>query len=48
MIDSGEYDECDYGMVIDVFHLLPADYVQHIDPSVCIIHYLVTSDVTPA
>ncbi len=26
MMDSGEYDECDYGMVIDVFQLLPKDY----------------------
>lgn len=31
MMDSGEYDERDYGMVIDVFQLLPADYVQYID-----------------
>ena len=23
MMDSGEYDECDYGMVIDIFQLLP-------------------------
>lgn len=47
MMDSGEYDECDYGMVIDVFQLLPSDYVRYIDPAVCSIHYLVTSDITP-
>ena len=23
MMDSGEYDECDYGMVIDIYQLLP-------------------------
>ena len=46
MMDSGEYDECDYGMVIDVFQLLPEDYRKHIDPEVCEIYYFVTSDVT--
>ena len=47
MMDSGEYDERDYGMVIDVFQLLPADYVQSIDAAVCSIHYFITPDVTP-
>ena len=46
MMDSGEYDECDYGMVIDVFQLLPEDYRKHIEPEVCEIYYFVTSDVT--
>lgn len=46
MMDSGEYDECDYGMVIDVFQLLPEDYRKYIDPSVCEIAYFITSDVT--
>lgn len=45
MMDSGEYDECDYGMVIDVFQLLPEDYRKYIDPSVCEIYYFITSDV---
>ena len=27
MLDSGEYNECDYGIVIDVYQLLPKDYV---------------------
>ena len=44
MMDSGEYDECDYGMVIDVFQLLPEDYRKYIDPSVCEIYYFITSD----
>ena len=47
MMDSGEYEECSYGMVIDIFQLLPQHYVQYIDPSVCDIYYFGTSDVTP-
>ncbi len=46
MIDSGEYDECDYGMVIDIFQLLPQHYTQYIDSSVCEIYYFGTSEVT--
>lgn len=46
MTDSGEYDECDYGMVIDIFQLLPQHYIQNIDSSVCGIYYLGTSEVT--
>lgn len=47
IIDSGEYEECDYGMVIDIFQLLPQHYVQYIDASVCDIYYFGTSEVTP-
>lgn len=47
MLDSGEYNECDYGMVIDIFQLLPEHYLQHIDSSLCNIYYLGTSEVTP-
>ena len=47
MMDSGEYDECDYGMVIDIYQLLPQHYVQYIDSSVCDIYYFGTSEVTP-
>lgn len=47
MMDSGEYNECDYGVVIDIFQLLPQHYVQHIDRSICDIYYLGTSEVTP-
>ncbi len=46
MLDSGEYNECDYGMVIDIFQLLPEHYIQHIDSSLCNIYYLGTSEVT--
>ena len=47
MIDSGEYNECNYGMVIDIFQLLPQHYIQYIDSSVCDIYYFGTSEVTP-
>lgn len=47
MMDSGEYDETDYGMVIDMYQLLPEDYVKHIDSGVCGIAYFVTAEVTP-
>lgn len=47
MIDSGEYDEQEYGMVIDMYQLLPEDYGNHIDSRRCEILYLVTADVTP-
>ncbi len=45
MTDSGEYDECDYGVVIDVFQLLPKDYNEFIDKEKCEIHYFLSSDV---
>lgn len=47
MMDSGEYDEQEYGMLIDMYQLLPEDYVNCIDPERCAILYLVTSNVTP-
>lgn len=46
MLESGEYNECDYGMVIDIFQLLPQHYVHYIDSSLCDIYYLGTSEVT--
>lgn len=46
MLNSGEYNECDYGMVIDMFQLLPQHYIQYIDSSLCDIYYLGTSEVT--
>lgn len=45
MIESGEYDECDYGMVIDIFQLLPQHYVQYIDAAVCDVYFFGTSEV---
>lgn len=47
MMNSGEYNECDYGMVLDIHQLLPEDYVKYIDPKICDIYYFITSDVTP-
>ena len=46
MMDSGEYDECDYGVVIDVYQLLPRDYVQFVQNEKCEIYYFLSSDVT--
>lgn len=47
MMDSGEYDECDYGVVIDVYQLLPKDYIKFIENEKCEIYYFLSSDVTP-
>jgi len=47
MLDSGEYDEFEPGMVLDVFQLLPEDYMKHLHGANCEIHYFITSDVTP-
>ncbi len=46
MIESGEYDECDYGTIIDVYQLLPADYIRYLSAQSCEIYYLLSSDVT--
>lgn len=47
MMASGEYNECDYGMVLDIYQLLPEDYMKYIDQKICDIYYFITSDVTP-
>jgi len=47
MLDSGEYDEFMPGMALDVFQLLPGDYMKHLHGQNCEIHYFITSDVTP-
>ena len=46
MMQSGEYDEFAPGMVLDVYQLLPEDFMRHIDPDACEIHYFLTADVT--
>ena len=46
MMNSGEYDELDYGVVIDVFQLLPKDFVNFIGNEKCDIYYFLSSDVT--
>ena len=47
MLDSGEYDEYEPGMVLDMYQLLPKDYDRYIRGTNCEIVYLITSDVTP-
>ena len=47
MLDSGEYDEFTPGMALDVFQLLPGDYMKHLHGCNCEIFYFITSDVTP-
>ncbi len=47
MMDSGEYDEYDCRVVIDVYQLLPKDYAACLAGHNCEIHYLLSSDVSP-
>lgn len=47
MTDPEEYDHQNGPMVIDMYQLLPEDYVRYIDPEVCSVLYLLTGDVTP-
>jgi len=46
MMDSGEYDECDYGVVIDMYQILPCDFMTYIDQGKCDLFYFINSDVT--
>lgn len=48
MMDSGEYDEFEPGMILDVYQLLPEDYMEHLHGGNCEIFYLITSEITPA
>ena len=47
MLDSGEYDEFEPGMVLDMYQLLPEDYDKYIRGANCEIAYFITSDVSP-
>lgn len=47
MIDSGEYEERDYGVVIDVCQLLPSDFASNISTDKCSIYYFGTSGIMP-
>ncbi len=47
MLESGEYDEFEPGMVLDMYQLLPKDYDKYIRGANCEIAYFITSDVTP-
>ncbi len=46
MLDSAEYDEFEPGMVLDMYQLLPEDYMRYIHGANCVIYYFITSDVT--
>ncbi len=47
MTSPEEYDRKNGPMVIDMYQLLPEDYVKFLDPKICDILYLLTGDVTP-
>ena len=47
MLESGEYDEYEPGMVLDMYQLLPEDYDKYLRGANCDIVYFITSDVTP-
>ncbi len=47
MMDSGEYEECDYGVVIDVYQLTPHDFVTHITEERAEVYFVITPDITP-
>ncbi len=47
MTSPEEYDQKNGPMVIDMYQLLPEDYIKFLDPEICGILYLLTSDVTP-
>jgi len=47
MMDSGEYDEFKPGMILDVYQLLPEDYMKYLYGCNCDIFYFITSDVSP-
>ena len=47
MINSGEYEECDYGVVIDVYQLTPYDFQTYITDEKSEGYFIITSDITP-
>lgn len=47
MLDGGDYDKIKPGMVLDMYQLLPKDYMKYIHGANCEIFYFITSDVTP-
>lgn len=46
MINSGEYEECDYGVVIDVYQLTPQDFQTYIADEKSEGYFIITSDIT--
>ena len=47
MLESGEYDEFEPGMALDLYQLLPEDYDRFIRGANCEAVWFITSDVTP-
>lgn len=47
MMNSGEYDECDYGVVIDVHQLTPNDYLTYIENQKSEVYFFITPDISP-
>jgi hypothetical protein len=47
MMSSSKYNEYEQGMVLDIYQLLPDDYMKYVAEKNCEVFYLVTSDVTP-
>ena len=47
MLDSGEYDKFEPGMVLDMYQLLPEDYDKYVRGANCEIVYFITSNVSP-
>jgi 2-phosphoglycerate kinase len=46
MMESGRYNEFEPGMVLDVYELLPIDYIKYINKKFCKIYYFLTEDIT--
>lgn len=46
MINSGEYEECEYGVVIDVYQLTPKDFQTYIADEKSEGYFIITSDIT--
>ena len=46
MMKSGEYDERNYGVIIDVCQLLPSDFASNISTDNCDIYYFGTSNIS--
>jgi hypothetical protein len=47
MMSSSKYNEYEQGMVLDIYQLLPDDYMKYVAEKNCEVFYLVTSDVMP-
>jgi hypothetical protein len=46
MLESDRYNEFKPGMVIDVYELLPEDYIKHINNKSCGIYYFLSEEIS--